>query len=74
MNATEKKALLELSKSLSEVREFASTIKDIADNLTSIGGQADNVQDILKDNDCDIILKWLTSSVKDVQMLMRILK
>ena len=73
MNSTEKKALLELSKSLSEVREFAFTIKDIADNLISIG-EADNVQEILKDNDCDIILKWLTNSVKDVQMLMRILK
>lgn len=74
MNATEKKALVELSKSLSDVQAWTRSLKDIADNLISIGAKADNVQKILADNHCDRTLRWLKESFDDIQMLMRILK
>lgn len=74
MNSTEKKALLELSKSLSDVQMWTRSLKDIADGLIERGQKADDVSKILEDNTCDTTLRWLTDSVKDVQMLMRILK
>lgn len=73
MNSTEKKALKELSKSLADVQMWTRSLKDIADGLIERGQKAD-VSKILEDNTCDTTLRWLMDSVKDVQMLMRILK
>ena len=53
---------------------WTRSLKDIADGLIERGQKADDVSKILEDNTCDTTLRWLTDSVKDVQMLMRILK
>ena len=74
MNSTEKKALVELSKTLADVQMWTRSLKDIADALIERGQKADDVSKILEDNTCDTTLRWLMDSVKDVKMLMRILK
>lgn len=75
MNSTEKKALVELSKSLEDVQMWTRSLKDIADNLIERGQKDDDVSKILADNHCEQqTLRWLMDSVKDVQMLMRILR
>ena len=74
MNATEKKAIKELSQNLADVQDWAKTLSSTVDYLKDKGTEEDNVQKIFEDNHSIRTLKWLTDSLKDVQMLMRILQ
>ena len=75
MNKKKKKALVELSKSLADVQMWTRSLKDIADNLISASDTTNrDVSKVLADNHCDSTLRWLTDSIDNVKMLMRILK
>jgi hypothetical protein len=74
MNSTEKKALVELSKSLADVQDWAKTLSSTVDYLKDKGTEEDNVQKIFEDNHLIRTLEWLTDSIDNVKMLIRILK